>query len=128
MTTETGGDASSTENAPPPPSAGVSITERAARKARQMLDGRGTPDAAIRIGVTTSGCSGMAYKLEYADVLEEGDQVFENHGIRVVVDSKSLLFLGGTVVDFESTPFKSGFKFTNPLEKDRCGCGESFKV
>ena len=107
---------------------GVDMTERAAVRAKRMLESRGTPDAAIRIGVTTSGCSGMSYKLEYADVLEEGDQVFENHGVRVVVDGKSMLVLDGIQVDFESTPFKSGFKFTNPLEKERCGCGESFKV
>lgn len=107
---------------------GVGMTELAASKARQMLEARGTPDAAIRIGVTTTGCSGLAYKLEYTDAVETGDQVFENHGVRVVVDGKSILVLDGTEVDFESTAFKSGFKFINPKEKDRCGCGESFKV
>ena len=107
---------------------GVEMTERAAGKAQEMLLKRGTPDAAIRVGVATSGCSGLSYKLEYVDTVEEGDQVFENHGVRVVVDSKSLLVLDGTQVDFESTAFKSGFKFVNPKVKEQCGCGESFKV
>ncbi|MEO5333539.1 MAG: iron-sulfur cluster assembly accessory protein [Magnetococcus sp. YQC-5] len=106
----------------------IMLTERAARQAQRMLEKRGTPAAAIRIGTTTAGCSGFSYKLEYADLVEEGDQVFESHGVKVVLDGKSLVILDGTVVDFESTPFKSGFKFTNPKEKERCGCGESFKV
>ena len=106
----------------------IEMTEKAAGKAQEMLQKRGTPNAAIRVGVTTSGCSGMSYKLEYADDLEEGDEEFSSHGIRVVVDSKSLLVLNGTQVDFETTAFKSGFKFINPQVKDQCGCGESFKV
>lgn len=106
----------------------IDMTERAAEKAREMLVRRGTPDAAIRVGVVTSGCSGFSYKLEYADTLEEGDQEFASHGIRVVVDGKSMTVLEGTQVDFESSAFKSGFKFTNPKVKDQCGCGESFKV
>ncbi len=130
MTTESTEKAVGPETAaaPMPQLSGVKMTERAAEKAKQMLANRGTPDAAIRVGVSTSGCSGMSYKLEYADTLEADDQVFESHGVRVAVDGKSLLILNGTEVDFESTPFKSGFKFINPLEKERCGCGESFKV
>ncbi|MBF0400899.1 MAG: iron-sulfur cluster assembly accessory protein [Magnetococcales bacterium] len=107
---------------------GIGMTERAAGKAREMLVKRGTPESAIRIGVSTSGCSGLSYKLEYADVIEAADQVFESHGIRIVVDGKSLLVMDGTQVDFESTAFKSGFKFINPQVKEQCGCGESFKV
>lgn len=107
---------------------GITVTDRAAVRVRAMLDKRGTPDALVRIGVTTAGCSGMSYRLEYADVVEEGDQVYEHHGIRVVVDSKSLLVMDGTEMDFTTEQFKSGFKFSNPKEKERCGCGESFKV
>ncbi|MEO5340364.1 MAG: iron-sulfur cluster assembly accessory protein [Magnetococcus sp. MYC-9] len=107
---------------------GVGMTERAADRARQMLAKRGTPDAAVRIGVTTSGCSGLSYKLEYTDSIEASDQVFESHGVRVVVDGKSLLALEGTEVDYESSPFKAGFKFINPQVKGQCGCGESFTV
>ncbi|MBF0165666.1 MAG: iron-sulfur cluster assembly accessory protein [Magnetococcales bacterium] len=108
--------------------AGVSLTERAARQAKAMLTKRGTPDAAIRIGTSTAGCSGFSYKLEYADVVDESDQVYESFGVKVVIDGKSAVLLDGTLVDFDSSPFKSGFKFSNPKEKERCGCGESFKV
>ena len=107
---------------------GIEMTERAAGRAKEMLIKRGTPQAAIRIGVATSGCSGLSYKFEYADTIEEGDHTFESYGVCLVVDDKSLLSLDGTRVDFESTAFKSGFKFTNPKAKDSCGCGESFKV
>ncbi|MBF0110088.1 MAG: iron-sulfur cluster assembly accessory protein [Magnetococcales bacterium] len=107
---------------------GISLTEKAASKVREMLQRRGTPDSAIRIGVTTAGCSGMSYKLEYADALDEGDHVFEQHGIRVVVDGKSLLVMDGIQMDYVTEQFKSGFRFANPREKERCGCGESFKI
>ncbi len=107
---------------------GIILTEKAAQQVQRMLSKRGTPDAAIRIGTATSGCSGFSYKLEYADQLHEGDEVFESFGVKVVLDGKSAVILAGTQVDFESTPFKSGFKFNNPKEKERCGCGESFKV
>nr|CRH04278.1 Iron-binding protein iscA. FeS cluster assembly protein [Candidatus Magnetococcus massalia] len=107
---------------------GVNITENAAQQVRKMLDGRGTPDAAIRLGVGTSGCSGFSYKLEYADEVEEGDEVYEAHGIKLVVDSKSLLYIAGTEMDYVTENFKSGFTFRNPKEQSRCGCGESFKV
>ena len=107
---------------------GIDMTERAANRAQQMLAKRGTPAAAIRVGIATSGCSGFSYKLEYADTIETSDQVFESHGVRIVVDSKSMLVMDGTQVDFESTAFKSGFKFVNPQVKEQCGCGESFKV
>ncbi|MBF0124210.1 MAG: iron-sulfur cluster assembly accessory protein [Magnetococcales bacterium] len=107
---------------------GITMTESAAEQAKQMLAKRGTPDAAVRIGVSSSGCSGFSYRLEYADQLAEDDQVFESHGVRVAVDSKSLLAMQGTCIDFEKQAFKSGFKFINPREKARCGCGESFSV
>ncbi|MBF0589847.1 MAG: iron-sulfur cluster assembly accessory protein [Magnetococcales bacterium] len=117
-----------TEQTTSAPAKGILMTERAAQQAKAMLEKRGTPDAAIRIGVATNGCSGFSYKLEYADTLDEGDQEFIHHGVRVVVDGKSLLFIGGTEVDFVTENFKSGFRFGNPNEKERCGCGESFKV
>lgn len=106
----------------------VTMTERAAEKAQAMIDNRGVPGTMIRIGVSTSGCSGMSYKLEYADAAEEGDKVFECHGIKIVVDPKSMLYIAGTEVDYVTEQFKSGFKFTNPQEKAACGCGESFSV
>lgn len=111
-----------------PEMSGVSLTEKAAEKVKDMLAKRGTPGAAVRIGVTTAGCSGMSYKLEYADTVGEGDRVFEQHGIRVVVDGKSLLIVDGVQMDFVTEQFKSGFRFINSKEKERCGCGESFKI
>jgi iron-sulfur cluster assembly protein len=107
---------------------GITLTELAAEKVQGMLSRRGTPEAAVRLGVTTSGCSGFSYKLEYADQLEEGDLEYEQHGVRLVIDEKSLLTMDGTQMDYETKQFKSGFKFTNPKTKEECGCGESFKV
>ncbi|MEO5365294.1 MAG: iron-sulfur cluster assembly accessory protein [Magnetococcus sp. WYHC-3] len=106
----------------------ITMTTRAANRARSMLAQRGTPEAFIRIGVATSGCSGYSYRLEYADQPAPGDHEFHCHDVRVVVDDKSLLLLGHTEVDFVTENFKSGFRFNNPNVKERCGCGESFKV
>lgn len=111
-----------------PETHGFTISASAAKKVREMLTNRGTPDAAVRVGITTAGCSGMSYKLEYADVVEEGDRVFEQHGIRVVVDGKSFLVMDGVHMDFVTEQFKSGFRFNNPKEKAKCGCGESFQI
>src|SRR5215472_1304266 len=82
----------------------------------------------LRLGVRTSGCSGMAYKLEYADAVNPEDHTFESHGVKVVVDPKSLSYLDGTELDFAKEGLNEGFKFNNPNVKDQCGCGESFNV
>jgi iron-sulfur cluster assembly protein len=82
----------------------------------------------IRVGVKTTGCSGMAYVLEFVDELMEEDQVFEGHGVKVVVDPKSLLYIDGTQMDFVKEGLNEGFKFTNPNSAGECGCGESFTV
>lgn len=105
----------------------ISITETAASHvARQLADrGRGL---GIRVGITTTGCSGMAYVLEYADQLEDGDQVFETHGVKIVVDQKSLVYIDGTEMDFVKQGLNEGFEFRNPNVKGECGCGESFSV
>ena len=82
----------------------------------------------LRLGVKTTGCSGLAYKIEFADNANPEDQQFESHGIKVLVDPKSLAYLEGTELDYTREGLNEGFKFTNPNEKDRCGCGESFHV
>ena len=82
----------------------------------------------MRLGVRTSGCSGMAYVLEFADEINDDDQVFESHGVKVIVDPKSLTYLDGTEVDFAREGLNEGFQFNNPNVKDACGCGESFNV
>lgn len=106
----------------------ISLTESAAERVKTLLDKRGTPDAYIRVGVKTAGCSGLGYKLEYADEPGMGDEVVEVHGVKVIVDAKSVLYLLGTVMDFQEEKMRSGFVFTNPNQKGECGCGESFTV
>lgn len=106
---------------------GVSLSESAARHISNFIAKRGK-GVGIRLGVRTSGCSGMAYKLEFADEAQEDDLVFESHGVRVLIDPKSLPYLEGTELDFVREGLNEGFKFNNPNVKDECGCGESFNV
>lgn len=105
----------------------ISLSEAAARHVSNFIAKRGK-GFGIRLGVKTSGCSGMAYKLEFVDQTEEEDVVFESYGVRVVIDPKSLAYLDGTVLDFVKEGLNEGFKFNNPNVKDQCGCGESFNV
>ncbi len=106
---------------------GITVTEAAAKHVQAYLDNRGK-GLGIRLAVRTSGCSGMAYEMEFVDELQEDDQVFEDHGIKVVIDAKSLVYLDGTEVDFAREGLNEGFKFNNPNAKSECGCGESFGV
>ena len=105
----------------------ISISETAARHVSEQLLSRGH-GLGIRVGVTTTGCSGMAYVLEFADNLEDGDQVFEAQGIKIIVDPKSLSYLSGTVLDFSDGLNGKGFVFNNPQATKTCGCGSSFGV
>jgi iron-sulfur cluster assembly protein len=105
----------------------VTLTEAAARHVTRYLSKRGK-GVGVRLGVKTTGCSGLAYKLEYADEVAPEDVVFEDHGVKVLVDPKSLPYLDGTELDFVREGLNEGFKFRNPREKDRCGCGESFRL
>ena len=105
----------------------VTLTERAAKHVTNFLARRGK-GIGLRLGVRTTGCSGMAYKLEYAAAANAEDQAFESHGVRILIDPKSLVYLDGTELDFVREGLNEGFKFNNPQEKDRCGCGESFRV
>ncbi|MCE2969903.1 MAG: iron-sulfur cluster assembly protein IscA [Burkholderiales bacterium] len=105
----------------------VTLTERAAQHVSDFLARRGK-GLGLRLGVRTTGCSGMAYKLEYADAAQADDATFESHGVKVFIDPKSLPYLDGTELDFVREGLNEGFKFNNPQEKDRCGCGESFRV
>ena len=105
----------------------ITLTETAAQRVQSFLQNRGK-GIGLRLGVKTSGCSGMAYILEFADEVQAGDTVFENRGVKVIVDPKSLIYLDGTELDFTKEGLNEGFKFNNPNEKDRCGCGESFTI
>ena len=106
---------------------GIQLTEIAANRVQNFLENRGK-GIGLRLGVKTTGCSGLAYVLEFVDEVQSDDQVFESRGVKVVVDSKSLLFLDGTEVDFGKEGLNEGFQFNNPNAKDACGCGESFTV
>jgi iron-sulfur cluster assembly protein len=105
----------------------ISLTDAAANRVRTFIENRGK-GLGLRLGVKTTGCSGLAYVLEFVDELEEGDSVFEHQDVKVIVDAKSLVYLDGTQLDFVKNGLNEGFVFTNPNQKDECGCGESFTV
>lgn len=108
--------------------AAISITDTAADRIHAMLTARGKPSEGVRVGIRTRGCSGLSYTIEYADEVNKFDEVVEDKGVKVLIDPKAVMFLLGTEMDFVEEKFKSGFTFTNPNEKGRCGCGESFHV
>lgn len=105
----------------------VTLTPAAAQHVSSFLAKRGK-GMGLRLGVRTTGCSGLAYKLEYADEIKPEDATFESHGVTVLVDPRSLPYLDGTELDFAREGLNEGFKFNNPNVKDACGCGESFNV
>ena len=105
----------------------ITLTEAAARHVSRYLSRRGK-GLGVRLGVKTSGCSGLAYQLEYVDAAEPEDLVFEQHGVKLLIDPKSLAYIDGTELDFVREGLNEGFRFSNPNVRDRCGCGESFRV
>ena len=105
----------------------VTLTQAAAKHVQNYLTRRGK-GVGLRLGVKTSGCSGMAYKLEFADAVNEDDHVYESFDVKVIVDEKSLPYLDGTELDYTREGLQECFKFHNPNEKSHCGCGESFHV
>jgi len=105
----------------------IQVTEAAAKKIKQNIARRGA-GIGIRIGIRTTGCSGLAYVLEYVDRVNDEDTVFESQDVQVIVDAKSLPILGNLDIDYVRQGLNEGFEFNNPNEKDRCGCGESFRI
>ena len=105
----------------------MTLTPAAATHVAGFLANRGKGDG-VRVAVKTSGCSGLAYVLEFVDGADSADQVFESHGVKIYVDPKSLVYLDGTQMDFVKEGLNEGFKFTNPNQKGECGCGESFTI
>ena len=105
----------------------ITLSESAANRVQKFLDQRGK-GVGLRLGVRTSGCSGMAYTLEFVDETQPDDIAFESFGVTVLIDPKSLTFLDGTELDFAREGLNEGFKFNNPNVKNSCGCGESFNV
>ena len=105
----------------------ISLTQSAAARVRSYLDKRGH-GVGLRIGVRRTGCSGWAYMIDYADSVDDGDIVFDDAGVKVIVDEKSLGLIDGTEVDFVKDGLNEAFKFRNPNVKGECGCAESFRV
>ena len=105
----------------------ISLTEAAASRVQTFIENRGK-GIGLRLGVRNSGCSGMAYVIEFADKLSDEDVVFDDRGVKIIVDSKSLLYLDGTELDFGKEGLNEGFKFNNPNVNEQCGCGESFTI
>ena len=105
----------------------ISLSESAAERVSRVLESRGS-GVGVRLGVKTSGCSGMAYVLEFVDDVNDDDVVFEDRGVKVIIDQKSMVYLDGTELDYGKEGLNEGFKFNNPNVKDECGCGESFTV
>lgn len=105
----------------------ITVTESAASRAKTFLDGRGS-GIGLRLGVKTTGCSGLAYVLEFVDDLQSDDTVFEDKGVKIIIDAKSLAYLDGTELDFAKEGLNEGFQFNNPNVNGECGCGESFTV
>jgi iron-sulfur cluster assembly protein len=104
------------------------VTDAAAERIKALLAKRGKPSLGIRVGVRSRGCSGLTYTLEYADEKGKFDELVEDKGVTILIDPKATMFILGTEMDFVDDKLESGFKFTNPNEKGRCGCGESFHV
>ncbi len=105
----------------------ITLTEKAAKHITRFLEKRGR-GVGLRFGVRTTGCSGLAYKLEYVDEAQAEDHVFESFGVKLFVDPKSLAYIDGTELDFAREGLNEGFKFNNPNVKDECGCGEGFRI
>jgi iron-sulfur cluster assembly protein len=106
---------------------GISVSDAAAQRANDFLVNRGS-GIGLRLGVKTTGCSGLAYVLEFVDEVNEDDTVFEDNGVKIIIDGKSLVYLDGTQLDFAKEGLNEGFQFVNPNANGECGCGESFNV
>ncbi|MSQ59048.1 MAG: iron-sulfur cluster assembly accessory protein [Betaproteobacteria bacterium] len=105
----------------------IQLTERAAKQIKRSLEKRGK-GLGLRLGIKKVGCSGLAYTFDYADDIGDGDQLFEAHEVKVVVDGEALKVIDGSTLDFVREGLKESFKFDNPNAKSQCGCGESFNV
>jgi iron-sulfur cluster assembly protein len=106
----------------------IRLTKKAVEMAKKSIERRGVPTEGLRLGVKGGGCSGVSYAIEFADKIRGRDHVFEFQGLKVVIDPKSLIYLRGSILDYEVKLMQHGFKFRNPNEKAGCGCGESFTV
>jgi len=106
----------------------ITLTDNAATKVREILDNENKEDSALRLGVKGGGCSGFSYTLNIDQLFSESDQVFEDKGVKIVIDAKSFIYLSGTEVDYVENLSGSGFAFANPNATRSCGCGSSFQA
>jgi len=107
----------------------ITVSETAKTKLASLMQENKSPEGSfLRVGVESGGCSGLSYKMDFDNQIKEGDQVFEDKGVKIVVDKKSFLYLAGTELDFSGGLNGKGFEFKNPNAQRTCGCGESFAV
>ena len=106
----------------------MTLTEAAAERVRRLISKSDKPVQGLRIGVSTRGCSGLSYKVEYAEEKKQFEEVVEDKGVKIFIDPTAIMFLIGSEMDYVEEKFQTGFVFKNPNEKGRCGCGESFHV
>jgi iron-sulfur cluster assembly protein len=115
-------------NTPRPRPAVMTVSEAAAARVRELIERAGKPVAGVRVGIKNGGCAGMSYTMDLADTVERGDEVVDQHGVKVLIDPKAVLFLLGTKMDFEVDKLSARFVFKNPNETSACGCGESVSI
>ena len=106
----------------------ITLSDRAAERVKQIMAQAQEPIIGLRVGVTSGGCAGMSYVMEYAKTSNPNDEVIEDKGVKVLIDPKAIMYLLGTEMDYKKEEFSSTFVFINPNETERCGCGESFKT
>jgi len=106
----------------------IKLTENAASRIKEIMSSADKSAIGVRVGVTSGGCAGMSYMMEYAKEIKPNEEVIEDKGVKVLIDPKAIIYLLGTEMDFKKEKFSSQFIFKNPNETERCGCGESFKV
>ncbi len=106
----------------------ITLSDNAANRIKEIILGAESNSIGVRIGVKSGGCAGMTYNMEYAKKINPNDEIIEDKGVKVFVDSSAVMYLLGTEMDYKKDKFSSSFVFKNPNETERCGCGESFKI
>ena len=106
----------------------ITLSDRAAKRVKEIIASAKEPIVGVRVGVASGGCAGMSYVMEYAKKINPNDEVIEDKGVKVFIDSSAIMYLLGTEMDYKKEEFSSNFVFKNPNETERCGCGESFKI
>ena len=106
----------------------ISLSENAAKRIKEIMSGAEKQSLGVRVGVKSGGCAGMSYVMEYAKEINPNDEIIEDKGVKVFIDSAAVMYLLGTEMDYKKDNFSTSFTFNNPNDTERCGCGESFKI